>query len=76
MDVGMIIVEQLGARLVEWVRIAKFVFRGSCEMSGSLFRIKNLKIFRLFLNPAHTLLQPFWWKKMKYFHRFVFQPFF
>ena len=51
---------------IEWVANAKFVFRGSCEASGWLFRIKNLKFFRKFFffkiqATAHTLLQPFCW---------------
>ena len=85
MDVGMIIVEQLGA---------KFVLRRSCEMSVSLFRIKNLK-FRIvlittfstfffrdrlivltcifFYNVCHLQLRMRRrTKKMKSFHRFVF----
>ena len=37
---------------IEWVAKAKFVFRGSCEESGSLFRIKNLKFFRIFFKNS------------------------
>ena len=49
MDVGMVIVEPLGARLdLSWMGcICK-----NCEMSGSLFRIKNLKYFRNFLKNS------------------------
>ena len=58
----MVIVEQMGARLVlhELVANSKLVFRGSCEASGSLFRIKKFNFFQNFLlkiqATAHTLL--------------------
>ena len=37
---------------IGWVANAKFVFRGSCEASGSLFRIKKLKFFQNFLKNS------------------------